>query len=82
MHLAYKQDEKVVEQNMVKAKFVKIVTETDSNAWWNVDNLVGEILPVIYQSNYDYVKVKYNSESIGWLPLRICEINPHIKLVK
>ena len=67
---------------MTKIRFVKIAKFTHNLNWWYCRGLVGQTFEVLDVSPNEYVKIGYEEGSCGWLPLDVCEINPHLTLVK
>lgn len=67
---------------MVKPRVLKIVKVTDPINWWSRYGLLGKVYLVLDVSKYGYAKIEYESDKYGWVPLEMCEINPHLKVVK
>ncbi|MBL4951106.1 hypothetical protein JK635_02475 [Neobacillus sp. YIM B02564] len=66
----------------MKPKFIRIIKTTDPLNWWNHKDIIGKTFEVLEVSKYNYAKIEYWSGYYGWLPLEMCEINPHLKLVQ
>ena len=67
---------------MVKIRYVKIVKSTNPINWWYRNGLIGQTFEVLERSIHDSVKIQFDDEKFGWVPLDVCEINPHLRLIK
>lgn len=61
-------------------KFVKIIKVTHEMNWWNNEDILGKTFEVLDIYN-GCAKIEYYKNFYGWLPLEVCEVNPHLKLV-
>lgn len=68
--------------NHLNIKFVKVAEMTHPLNWWNNEDIIGETFEVLEVSVYGYVKIEYYEKYFGWLPLDVCEVNPHLRIVK
>lgn len=59
---------------------VKVLRSNNRMAWWHYHGLEGRTFFVLDRSRYDSVKVEYRKGVTGWIPLTVCEPNPHIRL--
>lgn len=71
-----------INKQMSKVRFVKINTAHSDLNWWLHHGIVGQTFEVFDIVSDGYVKIKYGKKLYGWLPLDVCEINPHLKLIK
>lgn len=63
-------------------KFIKITKITHPINWWNQQGVLGETFEVLDMSKYGFVKICYcEGTRYGWVPLDVCEVNPHLRLV-
>lgn len=72
----------------MNANFIKVVKVTDPLNWWNREGILGQTFEVVeivsspfFNKNVDWVKIEYEEGFFGWIPLNMCEINPHLKIV-
>ncbi|UED81066.1 hypothetical protein FH508_0004020 [Lysinibacillus sp. CD3-6] len=65
----------------MKPRFVKITKKTHDLNWWYRYGLIGKTFEVLAISPYSFAKIEYEEDTFGWLPLDVCEINPHLKVV-
>ncbi|MGG0308405.1 hypothetical protein ABEY43_06675 [Priestia megaterium] len=64
----------------MKIKFVKVVRITDHLNWWNNGKVIGKTFEALEVVN-DHVKIEHTPSFYGYVPLEVCEINPHLKAI-
>lgn len=64
----------------MKPKFVKLVKATHPINWWNRHELLGKTFEVLEVVN-NRAKIEYFEGHFGYVPLEVCEIDPHLKIV-
>lgn len=66
----------------MKPRFVKIVKTTHWLNWWYKYGIIGQTFEVLDVSQWNFVKIEYEKGMFGWLPLDVCEVNPHLRIAK
>lgn len=63
-------------------RFVKVDKMTQDCNWWNHPDILGKTFEALEISAHNLVRIQYFEGFYGWLPVEVCEVNPHLKLVK
>lgn len=73
---------------MAKPRKVKVVHVEDPINWWNREEILGVVFdvvavaPALDHAQTLMVSIEYEPGRFGWLPLKACEVNPHLRRVK
>lgn len=64
----------------MKPRKIRVIKVTHPFNWWDCDEVLNKTFEVLDISEHNYVKIEYEEDRFGWLPLDVCEVNPHIKI--